>query len=67
MKRKYRLLPRMKILQQKSRDDCGIFVCAMARALCENKVVKLSTEDAKFMRRRMAYEIVHNELIEGFF
>ncbi|XP_060859586.1 uncharacterized protein LOC132936824 [Metopolophium dirhodum] len=50
--------------QQKNTFDCGIFTCTNARYFLLGKILEFAQPDCQLLRKRIAYELIHNELIQ---
>lgn len=50
--------------QQKNTFDCGIFTCTNARYFLFGKKLEFTQPDCQLLRKRIAYELIHNELIQ---
>jgi len=50
--------------QQKNTYDCGIFTCTNARYFLFAKKLEFTQPDCQLLRKRIAYELIHNELIQ---
>lgn len=54
----------LKCPQQQNSYDCGVFVCKMVDVLSRDKdIMSFSQKDMPNLRRRIVYEITHNELL----
>ncbi|CAI6373185.1 unnamed protein product [Macrosiphum euphorbiae] len=50
--------------QQKNTYDCGVFTCTNARYFLLGKKLEFTQPDCQLLRKRIAYELVHSELIQ---
>lgn len=60
----YKLVPHLKTPQQNNGSDCGVFTCTAARYIAGGRGLTYGQKDMKVMRRRMAFEIMNNTLLE---
>lgn len=49
---------------QENGFDCGVFVCTAVDYIARGKSLTYSQKDMGVIRRRMAWEIMHGELVE---
>ncbi|OBA21812.1 cysteine proteinase, partial [Metschnikowia bicuspidata var. bicuspidata NRRL YB-4993] len=59
----YTLHANVKTPQQQNGFDCGVFTCTVAKCLSEQLPLSFSQKDMRLIRRRMAYEIINNNLL----
>ncbi|XP_052541952.1 sentrin-specific protease 2 [Tympanuchus pallidicinctus] len=51
------------IPQQSNGSDCGVFMCKYADYVCRDKPITFTEEDMPYFRKRMVWEIIHQQLL----
>lgn len=60
----YDLIPGEKTPQQQNGYDCGVFTCTVAKCISGEQPLRFSQQDMRNIRRRMAYEIILQKLLD---
>ncbi|KAG7192725.1 Smt3-specific protease [Scheffersomyces spartinae] len=60
----YEMNPNLETPQQRNGFDCGVFTCTCAKFVAFNKPLTYGQKDMKTLRRRMAFEIIENKLLD---
>lgn len=60
----YEMKPNMETPQQRNGFDCGVFTCTCAKFVAFHKPLSYGQKDMKILRRRMAYEIIENKMLD---
>ncbi|XP_009069503.1 PREDICTED: LOW QUALITY PROTEIN: sentrin-specific protease 2 [Acanthisitta chloris] len=58
-----RSLGPQEIPQQTNGSDCGVFVCKFADSISRDKPITFTQEHMPYFRRRMVWEIIHQQLL----
>lgn len=61
----YDLIPGAKTPQQQNGYDCGVFTCTVAKFISRDQPLVFGQQDMKNIRRRMAFEIILQSLLDN--
>lgn len=59
----YKLVPNYTVPQQRNGYDCGVFTCAAAVYIAQGHALSYTQGDMARFRQRMAWEILHDQLL----